>query len=276
MHPVLLHLGSVTIYTYGVLAATGFLMGLWYAYQQAPRAGLDPHKVWNLVIYGILIALATSKVWLIFSAWSYYSADPREIFSAATIQSAGVFYGGLLGGIVWVVLYTHFQKMPLLRVLDVSAAGVALGHAAGRLGCFTAGCCYGKPTSLPWGVTFTNPLAERIAGTPLDVPLHPTQLYEAGAEILNFLILIALGRKQRFPGQLIGTYFILYGFERGMIEFLRGDPGRTLMFHDSVSLMQFVSLGLIAAGVVLWRRGLRGAAPLPPTAALRMPSASSS
>lgn len=276
MHPVLLQFGSVTIYTYGVLAAVGFMLGLWYAYWQAPRAGLDPRKVWNLGIYGILIALAASKVWLILSAWSYYSANPREIFSAATIQSGGVFYGGLLGGFIWVLLYTHFQKMPLLRLLDVSAASVALGHAAGRLGCFTAGCCYGKPTSLPWGVTFTSPFAERIAGTPLHIPLHPTQLYEAGAEVLNFLILIALGKRQRFAGQLIGAYFILYGLERGLIEFLRDDPGRTLMFHDSVSLMQFVSLGLIAAGIALWRRGLRGAAPIPPVATARMPSASSS
>jgi phosphatidylglycerol---prolipoprotein diacylglyceryl transferase len=262
MHPILFKFGAITVYTYGVLVATGFVVGLWYAYWQAPRAGLDPRKVWNLGIYGILVALAVSKLWLIVSSWNYYAANPREIFSMTTIQSGGVFYGGVLGGLLWVLLYTHFQKMPFLGVLDVSAAGVALGHAIGRVGCFTAGCCYGKPTSLPWGVTFTSPIAARISGTPLNVSLQPTQLYEAGAEFLNFLLLIWLGTRQRFSGQLIGAYFILYGFERGAIEFVRGDPGRTLMFHGTVSLMQFVSLGLILTGSFLWWRGLRRVSPV--------------
>ncbi|MGA2510203.1 MAG: prolipoprotein diacylglyceryl transferase [Candidatus Acidiferrales bacterium] len=267
MHPVLFQLGPVTVYTYGVLVAAGFLIGLWYAFRQAPRAGLDPNKIWNLGVYGILIALASSKVWLLVSAWDYYSANPREIFSMETFQSAGTFYGGILGGIVWVVLYAHFQKMPFLGILDLGAAPVALGHSIGRVGCFVAGCCYGKPTSLPWAVTFTSPVAARIAGTPLNVSLHPTQLYEAAAEFLNFLFLVWLGTKQRFTGQLVGTFFILYGIERGAIEFVRGDPGRTLMFHDTVSLMQIVSVALIITGALLWWRGLRGAAPIPPVAA---------
>lgn len=275
MHPVLFQVGSITIYTYGVLAAAGFLVGLWFAYRQAPRAGLDPHGVWNLGVYGILAALLMSKMWLIFSAWDYYIAHPGEIFSMATFQSAGTFYGGILGGILWVVLYTRFRKMPLLAVLDVVAAPVALGHAIGRIGCFVAGCCYGKPTSLPWGVTFTSPVAEKIAGTPLHVSLHPTQLYEAGAEFLNFLLLIWLGARRRFTGQLIGAYVVLYGSERGAIEFFRGDPGRTMMFRDSVSLMQIVSAGLIIAGASLWWRGLRRAGSIaPPPAARAMASRS--
>jgi phosphatidylglycerol---prolipoprotein diacylglyceryl transferase len=269
MHPVLFQIGSITIYTYGVLAAVGFLVGLWLAYRQAPRAGLNPHGVWNLGVYGILAALLMSKMWLIFSAWDYYVAHPSEIFSMATFQSAGTFYGGIMGGIVWVVLYTRFQKMPLLAVLDVVAAPIALGHAIGRIGCFVAGCCYGKPTSLPWGVTFTSPVAQTIAGTPLNVSLHPTQLYEAGAEFLNFL-LIWLGARQRFTGQLIGAYFVLYGIERGTIEFFRGDPGRTMMFHGTVSLMQIVSAVLIVAGASLWWRGLRARsmAPVPMAGAI--------
>jgi phosphatidylglycerol:prolipoprotein diacylglycerol transferase len=275
MHPVLFQFGSFPIYSYGVLIAVGFLLALRWAYRRAPGAGIDPNKVWNLGIYGILAALLGSKVWLILTAWDYFTANPREIFGIATFQSAGVFYGGVLAGILWVVLYTHFQKMPLLGVLDLTAAPIALGHAIGRLGCFAAGCCYGKPTSLPWGVTFTSPVAEEIAGTPLNVPLHPTQLYESAAEFLNVLLLVWLGARQRFAGQLIGAYFILYGIERGAIEFLRGDPGRTLMFHDRVSLMQFVSLGLILAGGFLWWRGLRGSPPIPPAAPVTAASAPS-
>jgi phosphatidylglycerol---prolipoprotein diacylglyceryl transferase len=267
MHPVLVQIGSVTIYTYGVLAATGFLVGLWLAYRQAPRAGLDPHRVWNLGVYGILLALLMSKLWLIFSAWDYYIAHPSDIFSMATFQSAGTFYGGILGGILWVVLYTRFQRMLLLAVLDVLAGPLALGHAIGRMGCFVAGCCYGKPTSLPWGVTFTSPVAEKIAGTPLNLSLHPTQLYEAAAEFLNLVVLIWLGARQRFKGQLIGTFFLLYGIERGTIEFFRGDPGRTMLFHDTVSLMQLVSVGLVVVGASLWWRGLHHAPSMTPASA---------
>ncbi len=269
MHPVLFQLGPVTIYTYGVLAAVGFLIGLWYARHQAPKAGLNPDKIWNLGIYGILIALVTSKIWFVFSAWSYYVQNPREIFSMTTFQSAGTFYGGVLGAILWGVLYTHFQKLPVMPTLDVSMPPIALGHAIGRLGCFAAGCCYGKPTSLPWGVKFTNPIASAVAGTPLNVSLHPTQLYESAAEFLNFVLLVLLGTRKRFSGQVFGAYCILYGLERGTIEFFRGDPGRTLMFHDSVSLMQIVSVGMILLGGYLWWRGLRGSSSVPGTAAAR-------
>jgi phosphatidylglycerol---prolipoprotein diacylglyceryl transferase len=264
MHPILFHFGSITVYTYGVLVATGVVLSLLYVRRQAPRAGLDPEKTWNMGIYAILIALLLAKVWLVFSDWNYYMAHPREILSVATFQSGGTFYGGVVGAILTIVLYAHFQKMPLLSVMDTFAAALPLGHAIGRLGCFAAGCCYGKPTAVPWGVTFTNPTAAQIAGTPLGVDLHPTQLYESGAEFLNFLILVWLGGRQRFKGQLLGTYFLLYGAERGTIEFFRGDPGRTMLFHNSVSLMQLVSVVLILIGSFLWYRGLRGASPIQP------------
>lgn len=269
MRPILFHLGSLTIYSYGVIGAAGFLAGLLYAYRRAARVGLDPSKIWNLTIYGVLFSLGLSKLWLILSAWDYYSANPREIFSMATFQSAGTFYGGLIGAILWTVLYTHFQKMPTLAVLDLMAAPVALGHAIARLGCFAAGCCYGKPTAVGWSVTFTDPTAEKISGTPLGVRLHPTQLYESAAEFLNFGLLAWLGMKRRATGQILGAYFVLYGMERGTIEFFRGDPGRTLMFHDRVSLMQLVSVVLIVTGSYLWLRGGNeaSASVKPPTAA---------
>ena len=266
MYPVLFQLGPITIYSYGVLVATGVILAIWYASRHARRAGLRPENVWNLGIYGVFSAMIVAKIWLILSAWGYYAANPGEIFSIATLQSGGTFYGGFLGGVLAIFLYTHFEKMPVLPVLDTFAVALPLGHSIGRLGCFAAGCCYGKPTSLPWGVTFTNPIASRIAGTPLGVPLHPTQLYEAAAEFLNFILLAWLSRRQRFTGQMLGTYFVLYGIERGTIEFFRGDPGRTLLFHDSVSLMQLFSIGLILTGALLWSRGIGRSGPMRPVA----------
>ena len=108
----------------------------------------------------------------------------------------------------------------------------------------------------------TNPVANQLAGTPLGVHLHPTQLYEAALEFLNFLFLLWLAKRQRFNGQIIGTYMILYGIERGILEFFRGDPGRTMMFHNSVSLMQIASLVMILVGSFLWWRGLNGLSPI--------------
>jgi phosphatidylglycerol---prolipoprotein diacylglyceryl transferase len=269
MHPILFQYHGFVIYTYGVLVATGVLLGMWYARTQAPRAGVDPDKLWNMAIYTILVALLLAKIWLLASDWDYYSIHPRDIFSLQTFQSGGVYYGGVLGAIITIVLYTHFQKMPMFAVLDVSAGALPLGHAIGRLGCYAAGCCYGKPTSVPWAITFKNPVAAQIAGTPLGVHLHPTQLYESFAEFLNFAFLVWLGRRQTFRGQILGTFFLLYGFERGTIEFFRGDPGRTMLFHDSFSLMQCVSVLLILTGAFLWWRGLRGSAPIPPLAPVR-------
>ena len=260
MHPVLFHFFGLTIYSYGVLVATGVLLGMTYARKIAPRLGVNPEALWNMGIYTIIVALVLAKVWLVVSQWDYYSAHLGLVFSFQTFQSGGAFYGGIVGAILTIVLYTHYQKMPLISVMDVSAASLPLGHAIGRLGCFAAGCCYGKATMVPWGVEFTNPTAQQIAGTPLGVHLHPTQLYESAAEFLNFAILYGMVRKQPFKGQLLGTYFLLYGVERGVIEFFRGDPGRTMMFHDSVSLMQIVSVCLILTGSFLWIRGLRGAA----------------
>jgi phosphatidylglycerol:prolipoprotein diacylglycerol transferase len=275
MRPILFQIGDIPIYTYGVLVATGVLLGLAYARKQAPRSGIDPDKLWNMGIYTILVALLLAKIWLVLGNWDYYSVRPREIFSIQTFQSGGTFYGGIVGALATIILYTYFQKMPMLAVADVSAGALPLGHAIGRLGCYAAGCCYGKPTTVAWGITFTNPIAARIAGTPLGVRLQPTQLYEATAEFLNFLFLMWLGRRQTFRGQILGTYFLLYGFERGTIEFFRGDPGRTMLFHDSVSLMQIASVGLILIGSFLWWRGLRGAAPIPPLAPARAAAARS-
>ncbi len=259
MYPVLLHIGRFTLYTYGLLVATGVLLGLWLARRQAPRAGLDPDRIWNLGVYMVLAALVGAKLWLVVADWDYFSAHPREIFGFSTLLSGGVYYGGFLAALIAAVIYARRFRLRFLPLADVYAAPLALGHAIGRLGCFAAGCCYGKPTSLPWGVTFTNPHARDLVGTPLGIPLHPTQLYESAAEFLIFTFLIFLGRRQRpgkqAAGQLFAVYAVLYGVTRGTIEFFRGDPDRTLIAGGAFSLMQLVSVALILLGAWLLLRG---------------------
>jgi phosphatidylglycerol:prolipoprotein diacylglycerol transferase len=153
-----------------------------------------------------------------------------------------------------------------LSTCDAFAPGIALGHAVGRLGCFTAGCCYGKPTNLPWGVVFTSPLAKEISGTPLGVSLHPTQLYESLVELANFFILVWLFKHKRSDGQVIGAYMFLYGIARYFLEFLRGDPDRGVLFGGALTGTQFISILLVIAGGALWMR--RKKKPVQRTAAL--------
>lgn len=261
MLPQLFHFGRVSLPTYGLLAATGLLLGLWVNVRNARREGLNPDHAWNLGIAAILAAIVGAKLLLIVNDWRFFAAHPGEIFSLATFQAGGVFYGGLIAAIAVSVWYMRRHRMPLLKTCDAFAPGIAFGHALGRLGCFAAGCCYGKPTSLPWGVTFSNPLASILSGTPLGISLHPTQLYEMLVELGNFFVLTWLLRRRSFDGQVIGAYLFLYGFARYFLEFLRGDPDRGSVFGGAMTATQLISILMVVAGGVLWllRRGQRPA-----------------
>jgi phosphatidylglycerol:prolipoprotein diacylglycerol transferase len=257
MHPILIQLGPITLHSYGVLVATGILLALWLARRQAPRLGLDPDDVWNLGIYMVLAGLVGAKLWYVLENGNYYMQNPRALFSWDTLQAAGVWYGGLLSALVVAALYVRKARFGFLPLVDTLAAPLALGHGLGRLGCFSAGCCWGKPTTVGWGVTFTSEYAAQTVGVPLGTALHPTQLYEFTTEMIVFGILLWLGSRRKFPGQLFAFYLMWYGVARGTIEFFRGDPGRTQLFGTEYSLMQVVSIGLILLGAVLWHLGSR-------------------
>jgi phosphatidylglycerol:prolipoprotein diacylglycerol transferase len=265
MRPILFHVGHMTIYSYGVLVAAGVLLGLFFAERSARPVGIDPDRVWNMGVYMVLAGLAGSKLWLLTLYAGDYWVHPRALLSFTTLRSGGVYYGGLGAAVLTGVLYAHFQKLQPALLADVFLTALPLGHAVGRLGCFAAGCCWGKPTSLPWGVTFTSPVTAVLVGTPLGVPLHPTQLYEAGLEFLDFIFLVWLLPRRSFPGQAAAAFLVLYGLERGAIEFVRGDPDRSLFFHDNFSLMQVVSLFLILIGAWIWWHGRKQAMTAPAT-----------
>ena len=165
------------------------------------------------------------------------------------MRSGGVFYGGLIAAVVMALWYLRRHRMPVWDVTDVFAPGIALGHVIGRLGCLFAGCCFGKPTSVPWAITFHNEYAARNVGTPLNVPLHPTQLYEAGAELLILVFLLVTERRGRpFAGRTFWGYLLLYGISRFIIEFFRGDSRGTIgMFSTS----QFVSLLIVPLSIIM-------------------------
>src|SRR5712672_3034066 len=187
MYPRLFDLGPITVYTYGVLLAAAYLLGLKYAMVRAEARGLDSVRVLDLGIYIIISALVGAKLLLLITDFRSFRADPRELLTLA--RSGGVFYGGLILSVSVALWYIRRNGLPLWTTCDMFAPGIALGHVIGRFGCLFAGCCYGRPTTLPWGITFRDPFAASNVGTPLGVPLHPTQLYEAGAEALILAVL---------------------------------------------------------------------------------------
>jgi phosphatidylglycerol:prolipoprotein diacylglycerol transferase len=263
MHPILFEIRGFPVYTYGVLLAAAYLLGLQFALMRARARGLDPNRVMDLGIWIIISALAGAKLLLLVVEWDTYRSNPAELLSL--VRSGGVFYGGLILAVAVAFWYMWRHRMPLWSVSDAFAPGIALGHVIGRFGCFFAGCCFGKPASVPWAVTFHSEYAGRTVGTPLNIPLHPTQLYEAGAELLILGLLIATERKGRpFPGRTFWGYMLLYGISRFIIEFYRGDVRGALgMFSTS----QFVSMLIVPLSIVmlviLGRRG----APSPTVAA---------
>ena len=247
MYPRLFELGPITVYTYGVLLAAAYLLGLKFAMTRAKARGLDAVRVLDLGIYIIISALVGAKLLLLITDFRSFRADPRELLTLA--RSGGVFYGGLILAVIVALWYIRRVGLPLWTTCDVFAPGIALGHVVGRFGCLFAGCCYGKPTTRPWGITFTDPFAAANVGTPLGVALHPTQLYEAGAELLILIVLLVTERKGRpFPGRTFWLYMLLYAISRFIIEFYRGDDRGTVgMFSTS----QFISIVLAPLAIVM-------------------------
>ena len=247
MYPRLLELGPITVYTYGVLLAAAYLFGLQLARIRAKERGLDANRVLDLGIYIIISALVGAKLLLLMTDFKSFTADPRELLTLA--RSGGVFYGGLIVAVIVALWYIRRVGLPLWTTCDVFAPGIALGHVIGRFGCLFAGCCFGKPTTRPWGITFTDPFAAANVGTPLGVALHPTQLYEAGAELLILIVLLVTERKGRpFPGRTFWLYMLLYAISRFIIEFYRGDDRGTVgMFSTS----QFISIVLAPLAIVM-------------------------
>jgi phosphatidylglycerol:prolipoprotein diacylglycerol transferase len=150
--------------------------------------------------------------------------------------------------VVFAFFYMRAQNLPVLATSDIFAPGLAIGHGIGRLGCFAAGCCWGKPTRLPWAVTFTNTNA--TTGVPLGIPLHPTQLYEAFAEAIICLLLVVELRRPHRDGQVIGLYALLYGFVRFGVEFVREHDASNPL-GGPFTLEQWMALALAAGGLYL-------------------------
>jgi phosphatidylglycerol:prolipoprotein diacylglycerol transferase len=250
MHPILFEIGNWPVYSYGVLLALAYLAGLQLAVVRARRRQIDATKVMDLGIYLIIAALVGAKLMLIAVDFDYFRSQPRELLSL--VRAGGVFYGGLLAALGVGLVLVRRYKLDAWTVADLTAPGIALGHVIGRLGCLLAGCCYGRPTDVPWAITFTNPAAATNVGTPLNTPLHPTQLYDAGAELLIMILLLVTERRGRpFAGRTFWLYMLLYAISRYIIEIYRGDE-RGLVAGMATS--QFVSILIVPLSIIMLLR----------------------
>lgn len=259
MFPELFRIGSFTLYSYGVFLALAFLGAIVLTVRLAARDGLPREKIYDLSLWMLLASLIGSKV-LMLVVEPQYRQDPVHLFSLDFLRSGGVFYGGLIGAILAGYFLMRRYRLPWWKTADACAPGIALGNVLGRLGCFAAGCCWGTPTNLPWGVRFTE-LGHEITGVPTHVDLHPAQLYESLAMLVVFSILLWFHKHRRFNGQVILLYVLLYSVIRFANEFVRDNRrsdilGLTALTGLSISQLISIVIGITALVLLIikWRR----------------------
>ena len=259
MYPELFRIGSFPINTYGVFLALAFLCAILITVKLAERDGLPRERIYDMCLWMLLASLIGSKV-LMFFTEPEYRDHPLQLLSLDFLRSGGVFYGGLIGAILAGYFLMRHYRLPWWKTADACAPGIAIGNFFGRQGCFAAGCCWGKPTSLPWGVKFSE-LGHEITGVPTDSYLHPTQLYESLAMLIVFFFLLWLHKRKKFSGQVILAYAVIYATVRFLIEFVRDDPRGDILGLTSLTGLStsqligiVVGVGALILTVLRWRR----------------------
>jgi phosphatidylglycerol---prolipoprotein diacylglyceryl transferase len=254
MHPILFQLGEFYIYSYGFFIAVGAAAGFAYmARRGKTELGLTFDQANALFLLIFIAAFIGGKVFLFFEDMSYYVEHPTKLLTGRGF----VFYGSFLFAIPVMLWFFAKNRLPVLQMLDIMAITTCLVHAFGRIGCFFAGCCHGIPTESWLGVTFTS---EACYAEPLNVPLHPTQLYEAGFIFLLMISLLTLRNRKSFHGQLFFLYLMGYAIGRFIIEYFRGDLDRGFIIKDVLSHSQLISLLIFVSVAVLYFTRRRTAA----------------
>jgi phosphatidylglycerol:prolipoprotein diacylglycerol transferase len=250
MRPTLLRLGALQVRSYGVMLVLAFAVGTLWAMREARRRGLAPERMLDVGLAALVGGLIGGRA-------LYVILDPYTTWREFPLVWHGglSFHGALIGGIIAVAIYALLSRTCLTLILDTGAPGVALGYAVGRIGCFLNGCCYGAPTSLPWGVCFLSPTTGRL--TP---PSHPAQLYASAGSLIVFALLVLLRPRARIGGQLFIAYLGLYGVMRFVVELWRRGYTAELLWGP-LTQAQVASIAMMVIGVIGWlvlgRRGER-------------------
>jgi phosphatidylglycerol:prolipoprotein diacylglycerol transferase len=233
MYPELFHIGGFTMNSFGVMMALGFIVAGLVAHWQFKKRGVRPDFIYSLLIAAVIGGLAGAKI-------HYLILHPDE-WPGNLLSGGGlVWFGGLFGAIVAVVIVTLLAKQSLARIMDAGASATAVGYAIGRMGCFLRGDDYGIPTDLPWGMSFPKGLP------PTTVKVHPTQLYEIAASLVIFALIIwVLSPRFKREGPLIFVYAVFAGIERFLVEFVRTNKPVAL----GLTQQQWISIALVVVGI---------------------------
>lgn len=251
MFPILLHFSRITVFSYGVMTALGFLLAIAWPTHLASREGMSAAKMEGLGLVIVISAGIGSKLLTALDYPGFYSGGWNHFFYDQMLGKGGVFYGGFLMAVAGSAIYCRWAKLPGWQVGDCVAPGLALAQGLGRIGCFFAGCCWGTPTHLPFGVTFTSEIAHQLTGVPLHISIHPTQLYEAGIVLASIPFLMWLRKHKTFHGEVILAYVSYYAVARFFLEFVRDDP-RGSYLDGRVSTSQLISLLILPLTLLLW------------------------
>ncbi len=256
MHPILVRTEWLTLPTYGVFYLAAYLAAIFMAAHLARREGVPFWRMVDITFQFSIAGEIGARLTFVIVEWDRFRAG--TISAMEFLQAGRVVLGGLLVGAAVAVWLFRRHKLPVLGVLDAAVTGTVLGMGIGRLGCLMSGCCFGKPTDWWWGITFTDPLAEAISGTPLGVALHPTQILQSLDGFLLFAFLYWMFPRRKFAGQNVALFLLIQGTTRFVVEFLRGDPRGE---GAGLATSQWIGLGMVATGIVLWRLARsRGAA----------------
>ena len=247
MHPLLFKIGPIKIHTYGFFVFLGILAG-WFVLERRTKGKVGKKILEDILFYTIIFAIIGARIFY-FLFWDFKGLLENPLSFFYVWQGGLAIFGGILGGISGIYFFSKKYGLGFFELLDWFAPSLALGQAIGRLGCFSAGCCYGKPTDFFLGVRFTDPLSL----APLYVKIHPTQLYESFFDFLLFFILIKTKVKKR--GFVAGFYFIGYGIIRFFMEFLRGDVINVFGFLTAMQIFAIIFI-VLGAGLI-WKKNLK-------------------
>ncbi|MGE0492995.1 MAG: prolipoprotein diacylglyceryl transferase [Vulcanimicrobiota bacterium] len=250
MHKVAFSIGSLAIHWYGLLAAAGFMLGSWTAGRRGERYGLDRQTVLDSTMWIVIGVIVGSRLFYCITYWDEMMQNPAfpsapwlEIFM---LRRGGlVFYGGLVGSVVAVLLFTWHRGVDRWQLGDALAPSGALGAAFGRFGCLMSGCCYGRPTDLPWAIHF--PADHPTAG----IGVHPCQLYDAFLSLCLYAFLAWVHQRKKFDGQVFCLLVMIYPINRSLVEFFRGDYG-THYVAGTITPAHWLSLVSLALGAFFY------------------------
>ncbi|MDR1122658.1 MAG: prolipoprotein diacylglyceryl transferase [Endomicrobium sp.] len=244
MHPIIFSIGKLTIFSYGFFIALAFFTAIAYLSNQIKKSKekiVSQDELYSLFVYIIIFGIIGARLLFIFLNPQDFALDFMLVFK---LWKGGLtYYGGFIATVIFVLVYVIIKKISILKLGDFFAPALALGHAIGRIGCFFAGCCYGKKTNVAWSVIFRD----KSSLADLGVRLHPTQLYEAFGNFLIFFLLYFYSKKEREKGFLISFFFISYAVLKFTVEFFRGDPDRGRQYFG-LSVSQILSLILFIIG----------------------------